>query len=292
MSDAASAFLLRTPIWRGLLASCRPRVDALVVSVALAAALAAGEHSPARLTILGLACLAASAGASVLGDYPGLGPDAPTGRAHPRRPASRRIVSDDARALGVGLILLSQGAIPVLGVVPALVLLAGAATYVVLYSLWLGPRAPFSVVVAGVALSFAALAGWQTAESGLRPAAQALAAVIVLWVPGHVWALSIVREREDRAAGLPSLCVLVGAERTAVAVLANTLGLVAASLLLAAFLAWPYAAIAVPAGAGFLAAALSLRRHPGTASARRAHGLSVPYLVALLAGLALSTLWP
>lgn len=239
-----------------------PRV-AVAAGIALAAALAAGQRTPERLVVLGLATLAAAA-CSVAG--------------RPERPA-----------IGVALIASSLAALPLLGLRPSLYLLAGAVTYV-LYARWLEPRTPFGIVVAGISLGCVALAGWQTTASTFRPTPILVAAVIFLWTPGHVWSRSIAVESDVCAPGPATLVALAGVERTAAAVSASTIGLVAASLVLTPQLAWPYAAVAIPAGVCLLAATVPLRNRADRSATARAHRCSGAYLAALLAGLALSTL--
>jgi heme O synthase-like polyprenyltransferase len=82
--------------------------------------------------------------------------------------------------------------------------------------------------------------------------------------------------------------VLVGARRTAAAVHANTIGLVASSLALGLYAGPAYLALAVPAGAGFLVLTHRLRRDPSDARAWLTFKLSGAYLLAVLAGLVLS----
>ena len=280
------------PPARDLLVLLKLRIDALVVCVALAAAVAAGTTSLQTLTVLAAACLLASAGASSVNHYVDRDVDARMGRTRGRPLPSGR-VRDPRLALwlGAALVALSTAvALPVLGALPALYLLAGAATYAVVYSWWLKPRTPYSIVLGGAAGSFAALAGWETAASTEVPAAILLAAVLFLWTPSHFWSLAIVLERDYRSAGLPMLSALRGARGTADAVVVNTILLVVASLALAAFLGWPYLALALPAGAWFLAVTVALRRSPDTQHAWRAFKLSGLYLLILLIGLVLQAL--
>ena len=290
LTPAASASLVPTPTRLDAFVLYRPRRAEFVAGVAIAAALAAGERDPTRIAVLGLACLAAAAGASALNYSLERETYAPMDRTHNRPRASGRAARGGALALGVALVALSQGAILVLGPLPALYLLAGVAMYVFLYTWWGRTRTPLSIVFPGAACSFAALAGWQTAASAFRPAPQALAAVIFLWVPGHCWALSIARARDERVNGLPLFPAVVGVKRTASAVFACTVGLVTTSLVLVPLLAWPYALIAVPAGACFLSATSSLRGNADPASAQRTSRFSELYLIALLTGVVLSTL--
>ena len=266
------------------------RIDALVVCVALAAAFAAGARQPGTLAVLALACLAASAGASSINHYLDRELDARMGRTRRRPLPAHRVRPRVAFWLGVGLVAASQTAALVLGLLPALYLLAGALTYAVVYTWWLKPRTPWSIVLGGAAGSFAALAGWEVAANTLSPAPILLAAVLFLWTPSHFWSLAIVLERDYRAANLPMLSAVAGAERTARAVVANTAVLVGTSLALAAFVGWPYLALAAPAGLGFLACTIALARQPDTAHAWRAFKLSGLYLLMLLVGLVLSAL--
>lgn len=287
---AAAVASSRGAAWRDVVALLKLRIDALVVLVALAAAVAAGTSDPGTLLVLGAACLAASAGASALNHYVDRDLDERMERTRTRPLPAGRIEPSSAVWLGGGLIAASQLSVLSLGVAPALYLLAGALTYALVYTWWLKPRTPYSIVLGGAAGSFAALAGWQTGASTATPAALLLAAVIFLWTPSHFWSLAIVLERDYRAAGVPMLSAVAGAQRTAGAVAANTAVLVAASLLLGVFVPWPYLAVAAPAGACFLGLTLWLRRSPDTRRAFTVFKLSGIYLLALLVGLVLSTL--
>ena len=287
-ATAEASGLRAPPAWRDVLVLLKLRIDALVVCVALAAAAAAGTTSFQTLLVLAAACLLASSGASALNHYVDRDRDACMSRTRRRPLPSGRIRPGVALWLGIALLAASLGTALPLGALPALYLLCGALTYALVYSAWLKPRTPYSIVVGGAAGSFAALAGWQTGASTASPAALLLAAVLFLWTPSHFWSLAIVLERDYRAAGLPMLSALAGARRTADAVAANTAGLVACSLALVPFVGWPYAALAVPAGAGYLVCTLSLRRRPDRDRAWRAFKLSGLYLLCLLAGLCLS----
>lgn len=286
---ASVAVAARAASWRDVVALLKLRIGALVVATAVTGAVVAGGRSPADLAVLALACLAASSGASVLNHYIDRDLDARMARTANRPFASGRIRNPRAAfGLGLGLVAASVLATPALGWIAVLYLLAGAATYAVVYTAWLKRRTPYSIVVGGAAGSFAALAGWQSVASTWAPAPQLLAAVLFLWTPSHFWSLSIVLERDYRAAGVPALSALAGARRTAAAVDANTLALVSVSLALGFYAGWLYVAIAAVAGAGFLAVTRRLRREPTTERAWLTFKLSGLYLLVLLAALVLS----
>ncbi len=280
-----------TASWRDLVTLLKLRIGLLVVLTAVTAAVSAGNRDPVSLAVLVVACLAAASGASALNHYLDRDLDARMARTADRPLPSGRIGNPrTALWVGVGLVAASQAAVPMLGWKPALYLLAGSFTYAVVYTAWLKRRTPYSIVLGGAAGSFAALAGWQTAAGTWAPAPLLLAAVLFLWTPSHFWSLSIVLERDYRAAGVPALSALVGARRTAMAVSANTVALVAASLLLALYAGWVYLAFALPAGAGFLACAERLRRDQSHDRAWLTFKLSGVYLLLLFAGLTVSAL--
>lgn len=198
---------------------------------------------------------------------------------------SGRLAPNVALGLGVGLTLLPLSAERTLGPGATIYLLAGAVTYAVVYTAWLKRRTPISIVWGGAAGSFAALAGWQTAASTFRPAPLILAGVLFLWTPSHFWSFAIAREQDYRIGGVPTLVALVGRERAARAVSASAAGLVAWSILLGAFLPWPYLVFTVPSGAWFLSHALRLARDPSSTRAWSLFKLSGVHLLVVLAGL-------
>lgn len=290
-STAVAAPVAAAASWRDVVTLLKLRIGGLVVATALAGAVAAGGRDLAELGVLALACLAASSGASALNHYFDRDLDARMTRTASRPLPSGRIRSPRI-ALGLGLLLVAASvpAAAVVGFGAVLYLLAGSATYAVVYTAWLKRRTPYSIVVGGAAGSFAALAGWQSVATTWDPAPQLLATVLFLWTPSHFWSLAIVLERDYRAARIPALSVLTGARRTAATVHANTLGLVATSLALAAYVDWVYLPVAAAAGAGFLACTHRLWREPTTERAWLTFKLSGLYLLALLAGLVLSGL--
>jgi protoheme IX farnesyltransferase len=287
---AATVDVAGVAVWRDVLAVLKLRIGALVVATAVAAAVAAGGRDVADLLALALACVAASSGASALNHYWDRDLDARMARTASRPLPSGRLRPRTALWLGAGLVAATLVAAPALGWATVLYLVAGAGTYALVYTRWLKRRTPYSIVIGGAAGSLAALAGWQSAATTWDPAPQLLAAVLFLWTPSHFWSLAIVLERDYRAAGVPALSALVGPQRTADAVHVNTLVLVGSSLALGVYVGWPYLLLAVPAGAGFLACTHRLRRAPTHERAWLAFKLSGLYLLALLAGLVLSTL--
>lgn len=272
-------------VWRDVITLLKLRIGALVTATAVAAALAAGQHSPRTLLVLAGAALFSSCGASSLNHWLDRDLDARMTRTCDRPLPSGRLAPSVALGLGLGLIVLPFSAERILGPGATLYLFAGAATYALVYTAWLKRRTPFSVVWGGAAGSFAALAGWQTAASTFRPAPLVLAGVLFLWTPSHFWSFAIARERDYRAGGVPTLVAVAGVEHAGRAVAASAIGLVVWSIVLGAFVPWPYLVFALPSGAWFLSLALRLARDPSPERAWSLFKLSGAHLLLVLAGL-------
>ena len=136
-----------------------------------------------------------------------------------------------------------------------------------------------------VATNCAVLAGAAAVDPALNGAALALALVLFLWTPPHFWSLAIAYRPDYEAARVPMLPVVVGDARCARIILANTVLLVAASLLPLAFgLGWLYALAAGAGGALFIAKGVALVCAPGRNAALANFRASLVQLVLLLAG--------
>jgi protoheme IX farnesyltransferase len=272
-------------LWRDVVTLLKLRIGVLITATAVAAAVAAGARDARTLLVLAVASLFSSCGASSLNHWLDRDIDVRMERTCDRPLPAGRLAPTVALGLGVGLTLLPLSAEGILGPGATFYLLAGAATYAVVYTAWLKRRTPYSIVWGGAAGSFAALAGWQTAASTFHPAPLLLAGVLFLWTPSHFWSFAIARERDYRAAAVPTLVAVAGRERAAWAVSASAVGLVTWSLVLGAFLPWPYLLFAAPSGAGFLLLAVRLARDPSPARAWSLFKLSGLHLLLVLAGL-------
>lgn len=177
--------------------------------------------------------------------------------------------------------------------VVALHLFLGAFVYGVVYTVWLKRRTWMNIVVGGAAGSFAVLAGAAAVRPDHWLLPLLLALVLLLWTPSHFWSLAILLAEDYRTAGLPMLPVVVGEQRTAWCVLANSAALVAASLLPWALgcLGPVYGAAAAGLGAGLLGLNLKLVERPTRTWAGWNFAASIPYLLGLFAAVAIARHW-
>jgi protoheme IX farnesyltransferase len=153
------------------------------------------------------------------------------------------------------------------GTLAAVLVMAGAVTYGLVYTLLLKTRTVWNVVIGGAAGSFALLAGAAAAAPpfgpALGPVPILLAAVLFLWTPPHFWALAAVRGEDYRRAGIPMLPVTHPPEVWAPAIFSHVAVLVLLSLGPLAFGLGPlYGVFAVAGGAVFLRASWRLLRDP------------------------------
>lgn len=161
----------------------------------------------------------------------------------------------------------------------------GAFFYAVVYTVWLKRRTWLNIVVGGLAGSFAVLAGGASNEPALCLPPVLFGVVLFFWTPTHFWTFAMLRSDDYERAGVPMLPVVAGPYRTALFVVANTVLLVASSVLPYAFgFQGPaYLAGAVVSGAGLLYLNVRLLARPGPGLARLNFRASLVYLALLCA---------
>lgn len=179
-----------------------------------------------------------------------------------------------------------------LNVTAALYVFLGAFFYAVVYTVWLKRRTWLNIVVGGLAGSFAVLAGAAAVNPQLEPLSLSLALVLFLWTPPHFWSLAIACRDDYAAAQVPMLPVVIGIPAAARVILANTVALVAASLLPVWFGAGPvYLAGAVIGGGYFLHKSVRLALRPDRASAMSNFHASLFQLTILIVAAIADSVW-
>lgn len=132
-------------------------------------------------------------------------------------------------------------------------LFLGTFFYGIVYTVWLKRRNWMNIVIGGLAGSFAVLAGAAAVNPDKWMLPLFLAIVLFFWTPSHFWALAIKLKDQYSAAKVPMLPVVLGNEKTAKCILANSVLLVGSSLMPVFFglLGWVYFVIAAGLG-GYL----------------------------------------
>jgi protoheme IX farnesyltransferase len=142
----------------------------------------------------------------------------------------------------------------------ALLLLTAILFYVFIYTIWLKPRTPMSIVIGGAAGALPPVIGWAATTGNISLEPLILFLIIFLWTPPHFWTLALVRAENYRRADIPALPVIAGRKSTMRQIVLYTLALVPVTLLPFMFgmSGMVYALGAGLLGAGFIFQAVCL----------------------------------
>lgn len=285
-TDRPATGLLRT-----VLGVFKMRIGVLIMITALGGmAIANGPGlSLAQVAVLALSVLVASASAGAFNQYIEADSDRLMVRTRRRAFASGALKPTPLWLLAIGVLLAAAvgAAAFVLNATSAVFIFLGAFLYAVVYTMWLKRRSWLNIVVGGLSGSFAVLAGAAAVDPAVGVLPLLLALVLFLWTPPHFWSLAIANHADYAAAGVPMLPVVVGPERAARIVCANTVVLVAVSLLPLFYGAgWIYGLGALAGGMHFVRKAHALARAPGRGTAMASFFASMVQLSVLLAAVA------
>jgi heme o synthase len=286
---------------RALFLLTKPRIIELLLVTTLPTMLLAARGLPSirliGVTLLGGALAAGSA--NTLNCYIDRDIDAIMRRTS-RRPlvAKGKTTVKPAEALASG-ILLGAASTLLLGLLAnwlSAALADGAILfYVFVYTLGLKRRTSNNIVIGGAAGCFPVLVGWAAVTGTVAWPAIVLFAVIFFWTPPHFWALAMKFKDDYASAGVPMLPVVATPATVARKILIYSYIMVAATLALAPYAGWPYAACAAGLGGWFLVEAHRLRSRVSAGEAAapmRLFHLSIAYLTLLFAVVAITALLP
>jgi protoheme IX farnesyltransferase len=266
----------------------KPPVVFLLVFTSLATMIVASKHTSATLSttlfaVVAVAITAATAGCDTLTGYIDRDIDALMYRTKHRPIPSGRIAP--RRALVWGLLLSAVGLLLAYSInLLSLVWIAlGIVDNVVVYSLFLKRRNPLSIILGGISGGLPVMFGWSAVTDSIELLPILLAALVVLWIPGHIWSLAIFTKEDYERARVPMLPVVTRLT-TALRCIVSTI------VLMIPFSLWVfleggfgplYLAVASAFGLWVLYINLKLFLHPDKKMAYRAFKASSPYLFAL-----------
>ncbi len=248
-----------------------------------------------RLGILLGTGAAASAGSGMLNHYLDRDLD-PQMRRTRGRPLPAERIRPGGAAAAVGTVFVAAGvaaASVLLNPLTGISILLGAVTYVVVYTAWLKRRSSWNIVVGGFAGSAPALAGSAAAVGHWTLGAETFAVLVFLWTPPHFWSLALVLRDDYARAGLPMLPKMDDPAFSGKVVVVSAALLVVAALLVgwSGATAWPATLLLVALGAVFVAVTAPLWRTVSKPLARRGFLFSGPYLLGVVAVVALNAWW-
>lgn len=272
------------------------RIGVVIAFTALTGlAIAPGPALPAwKIAVVGLAVLFSAAAAGAFNQYVERDIDVVMARTRRRPFVTGTLVHHRGWLWLIGLMVGGSTLAAAVAVNPlsALYVFLGAFFYGVVYTVWLKRRTWLNIVIGGLAGSFAVLAGAAAVSPQFDPIVLSLALVLFLWTPPHFWSLAMACRDDYAAAGVPMLPVVIGQRAAAWVILANTVALVAASLLPAMFGAGPlYLAGAAIGGVWFIARSMALARAPSRETAMRNFHASLLQLSLLLTAAIVDAVW-
>jgi protoheme IX farnesyltransferase len=167
--------------------------------------------SALQLLVGGAAITLGSASANTLTNYHDRDIDGIMERTR-SRPLPSGAISPAWKALAFGLVMASLSVALSLwfNVLAALFMLAGLADNVVVYSLVLKRRSWLNIILGGISGGMPVLVGYSAVANGVSAIALYMAALVIVWIPTHIWSLAIVSKEDYRAAKVPMLPVVFG----------------------------------------------------------------------------------
>ena len=268
----------------------KPRTWGLLVFTGLVAMVVAYREtpgsalSPMPILITGIALILGSASADILTNYHDRDIDTMMKRTM-KRPIPAGDVSPRA-ALVFGLPMAALSVVIPLFLINALAagfMLLGLLDNVVVYSLLLKRRSWLNIVLGGFSGGMPVLVGYSAVGNPFSPIALYMSALVMVWIPTHIWSLAIFSREDYEAANVPMLPVVFGNRVAAVCVAATSAMLTVFSVLI--FLFTPvsilYIIAALALGGLVLGYSAKLAVDRTRSTARTLFKITSPYLMLL-----------
>jgi protoheme IX farnesyltransferase len=281
----------------------KPRIVVVLVITAVASYLAATRFDATpnvawdvswwHLGFLTLSGALASMGASALNHYYDRDIDKIMERTAKRPIPAGRLSATSVLAYGIAVSAVSVAiAWFTLNPVATGMIALGIFFYVIIYTAWLKRSNASNIVIGGFAGSAASMAGWATATGSIDLLGFLVGWLVFMWTPPHFWCLAIRAREEYASVRVPMLPVLIGNQKTASYILANTAILLPYSVALYFFgLGLLYTIVAAVSGMLMLAYHYKLTKNPTPEFAWKAYKVTAPYLVIIFVALAVDALF-
>ncbi len=156
------------------------------------------------------------------------------------------------------------------------VLFLGLFFDIIVYTIMLKRRSPYSIVLGGLAGAMPCLAGWTAAAGKIELAGILAATIILLWIPAHIWYLSMYYEEDYRNAKIPMLPLVAGMEKASWAIVVSVAFMLVtvAVLFFVAPLGFVYLAISVTMVGLLLVKAVKFALSPSREKAKNMYKLA------------------
>jgi protoheme IX farnesyltransferase len=274
----------------------KPRSVLLLVFTAVGAMVVAAESQGIPLdSVLAafVAITAGCAGANVITCYIDRDIDVAMERTK-RRPIPSQRIHPPEKALyfGLALALISLTLSWQINPLSFICMFLGLADNVIVYSLLTKRRSPLNVIWGGFSGGLPVLFGWAAVSGGINLTAFLIGAIVVLWIPNHIWNLAIFYSDDYQKVSVPMLPAVFELKKTLRCILATVLLMYLFSILLYFFGRFGplYLGLALASGLLISLGNIYLVIRPSTRRAWTMFKLSSPYLFLLFAGMILDVL--
>ncbi|MDE1858547.1 MAG: heme o synthase [Thaumarchaeota archaeon] len=207
----------------------KPRIWGLLVFTGFIAMLVAIRETPSAalspwiLALGTVSLILGSTSAEVLTNYHDRDIDGMMQRTMKRALPAGRIKPRNALLFGLALAVPSV-LIPLflINAISAAFMLAGLVDNIVVYSLLLKRRTWLNIILGGISGGMPVLVGYTAVAGTVTPIALYMSALVIVWIPTHIWSLAIFNRNDYEAAKVPMLPIVFGDRVASICVAATS----------------------------------------------------------------------
>jgi protoheme IX farnesyltransferase len=236
---------------------------------------------------------AGSAAADTLTGYNDRDIDAIMDRTKGRPLPSGRIAPKDALIFGLILAGISLVLAWFVNIWAFILMALGLFDNIIIYSKWLKRKSQWNIILGGFSGGAPALIGYIAVTTQHIELGLVMAGLVFLWIPTHIWSLSLHVKKDYKKAGVPMLPV-VSSEEKSVRVIAGTTLMMVLFSVLPFFLkqfGLIYVSTATVFGVAMVCLSVWLLLRPSEKAAWTVFKFSSPYLTALFVAFMVDALY-
>jgi heme o synthase len=221
-----------------------------------------------------------SAGAEVLTNYHDRDIDGIMKRTNHRPIPSGRVTERRALIFGFVSSILSVLLAYWFNPLAALFMVIGLIDNVVVYSLWLKRRSWLNIILGGISGGMPVLVGYAAIADTISPLAVFMSALVIVWIPTHIWSLAIKTRQDYVDAKIPMLPVVVSLRvaTVCIAITSSLLAVFSLSIFFVTTVSLFYVVSALACGAAILGYSVKLVIDRTEKTAWTLFKISSPYL--------------
>ena len=214
----------------------KPKIWYLLVFTAFGSAITASYStdtflSPLQWVFLLVGIVTGSAAADALTGYNDRDIDAIMDRTKARPIPSGRISPRNALIFGLLLASISLFCAWSINYITLGLMAFGLFDNIIVYSKWLKRRSQTNIILGGFSGGVPALIGYVAVTTEHLEIGLAMAGLVFLWIPTHIWSLALHVRKDYTKAGVPMLPVVAGEKRSVQVIAGTTLMMVVFSII-------------------------------------------------------------